>query len=75
MAEAARIAEGMGADFVDANLGCPIDDATRRGFGAALLRRPSRVAAIVAAMKEAVTVPVSVPVYVMTVCVVPAAKE
>ncbi len=60
MAEAARIAQDHGADFVDVNLGCPIDDATRRGFGAALLRRPSRVAAIVEAMKRAVSIPVTV---------------
>lgn len=60
MAEAARIAEQAGADFIDVNLGCPIDDATRRGFGAALLKRASRVAAIVAAMKRAVSVPVTV---------------
>jgi len=60
MAEAARIAQDEGADFVDVNLGCPIDEATRRGFGAALLQRASRVAAIVEAMKKAVTVPVTV---------------
>lgn len=60
MAEAARIAEGAGADFIDVNLGCPIEDATRRGFGAALLERTSRVAAIVAAMKAAVSVPVTI---------------
>ncbi len=60
VAEAARIAVDHGADFVDLNLGCPIDDATRRGFGAALLERPSRVGAIVAAMKAAVPVPVTV---------------
>jgi len=60
MAEAARIAADAGADFVDVNLGCPIDDATRRGFGAALLRKPARVAAVVAAMKRAVSVPVTV---------------
>lgn len=60
MAEAARIAEDKGADFVDINLGCPIDDATKRGFGAALLRRKSRVAAIVRAMKAAVSVPVTI---------------
>ncbi len=60
MAEAARIAEEMGADFVDVNLGCPIDDATRRGFGAALLERQRRVADIVGAMKAAVRVPVTV---------------
>lgn len=60
MAEAARIAEDGGADFLDVNLGCPIDEATRRGFGAALLRRASRVAAIVEAMKRAVSVPVTI---------------
>ncbi len=60
MAEAARIAEQAGCDFIDVNLGCPIDDATKRGFGAALLERPARVAAIVAALKKAVAVPISV---------------
>jgi len=60
MAEAARIAEQRGADFVDVNLGCPIDDATKRGFGAALLERPTRVARIVEAMKAAIGIPVTV---------------
>lgn len=60
MAEAARHAEQAGADFVDINCGCPIDDATRRGFGAALLTRATRVRDIVAAMKAAVSIPVSV---------------
>ncbi len=59
MAEAARIAEQAGADFVDINLGCPIHDATSRGFGAALLRRATRVADIVTAMKSAVSIPVT----------------
>jgi tRNA-dihydrouridine synthase 3 len=60
MAEAARIAADQGADFVDVNLGCPIDEVTRRGFGAALLERATRVAAVVAAMKAAVTIPVTI---------------
>jgi tRNA-dihydrouridine synthase 3 len=60
MAEAAKVAEGSGADFVDVNLGCPIDEVTRRGFGASLLQRPSKVAAIVAAMKAAVSIPVTI---------------
>jgi len=60
MAEAAIIAEEQGADFVDVNLGCPIDDATRRGFGAALMKRQKRVAEIVAAMKAAVSIPISI---------------
>lgn len=60
LAEAARAAEERGADFVDVNLGCPIDDAVRRGFGASLLRRAARVAEIVAAMKRAVSIPVTI---------------
>jgi len=60
MAEAARTAEEGGADFVDVNLGCPIQDTVRRGFGAALLRRATRVAAIVEAMKAAVAIPVTI---------------
>ena len=60
MAEAARVAEDAGADFLDINLGCPIDETTRRGFGAALLERPARVAAVVAAMKAAVKIPVTI---------------
>lgn len=59
MAEAAGIAEQSGADFVDVNLGCPIEDATKRGFGAALLGRAKRVGEIVSAMKAAVSIPVT----------------
>ena len=60
LAEAARIAADRGADFVDLNLGCPVEDAVRRGFGAALLRRATRVAALVHAMKRAVSIPVTI---------------
>jgi tRNA-dihydrouridine synthase 3 len=60
MAEAARVAAGEGADFIDVNCGCPIDEVTRRGFGASLLRRTSRIAAIVGAMAKSVPVPITV---------------
>ncbi len=60
MAEAARTAVDQGADFVDVNCGCPIDEVTRRGFGASLLQRPSKVASIVTAMKAAVSVPITI---------------
>ena len=43
LAEAARIADDRGADFIDLNLGCPVEAATGRGFGAALQERPARV--------------------------------
>ena len=60
MAEAARVAEGSGADFIDVNCGCPIDEVTRRGMGAALLERAGKLAGVVAALKAAVRVPVTV---------------
>lgn len=60
MAEAARVVVEAGARFVDLNFGCPIDLIVKRGSGAALLQRPGRLAEIVAAVRAAVTVPVSV---------------
>jgi tRNA-dihydrouridine synthase 3 len=55
MAWAAALVESRGADFVDVNLGCPIDYFTRKGLGAALARQPKRIQRIVEAMKRAVT--------------------
>jgi tRNA-dihydrouridine synthase 3 len=60
LAEGARIAEAKGARFVDLNCGCPIDEMTRRGLGAGLLRKPGRLARLVEAMAKAVKVPVTV---------------
>lgn len=60
LAEGARLAESRGARFVDLNCGCPIDQITRRGLGASLLRKPTRLGRLVAAMKAAVRVPVTV---------------
>ncbi len=63
MAWAAALAEARGADFVDVNLGCPIDHFTRKGMGAALARQPKRVGRIVAAMAAAVSrAPITVKV-------------
>ena len=59
----AALVASRGADFVDLNLGCPIDEFTRRGLGSALLRQPRRIERLVAAMKEgAGTVPVTVKI-------------
>lgn len=62
MAWAAALVEARGADFIDVNLGCPIDHFTRMGLGAALGRQPARVRRIVEAMKAAVRVPVTVKI-------------
>ena len=60
LVEGARLAESRGARFVDLNCGCPIDQITRRGLGASLRRKPARLGRLVAAMKAAVQVPVTV---------------
>lgn len=62
LAWAAALVEARGADFVDLNLGCPIDHFTRMGLGAALGRQVTRVRRIVEAMRTAVQVPVTVKI-------------
>jgi tRNA-dihydrouridine synthase 3 len=62
MGWAAVVAEARGADFVDVNLGCPIDHFTRIGLGAALARQPNRVRKIVRTMADQVKIPVTVKI-------------
>lgn len=60
MAEAARIAEDLGYDEVNINCGCPSDRVQAGRFGACLMAEPDTVAACVAAMRRAVSIPVTV---------------
>ena len=57
---AARMAEAAGFDEVNLNVGCPSGRVQRGAIGACLMREPGRVAAGVAAMRDAVAVPVTV---------------
>ncbi|MBU8869335.1 MAG: tRNA-dihydrouridine synthase family protein [Gemmatimonadales bacterium] len=60
MADAAVLAAESGARFIDLNFGCPIDVIVRRGAGAALLKRPGKLTEIIAAVRSAVNIPLSV---------------
>jgi tRNA-dihydrouridine synthase B len=60
MAEAARLVQAAGADLIDVNFGCPVKKVTKTGAGATLLEEPERATRIVAAVAEAVDVPVTV---------------
>src|SRR5512144_1565981 len=60
MAEAARIVQGIGADIVDVNMGCPVPKVARHEAGCSLMRDPVHAARIVSHMAKAVRIPVTV---------------
>jgi tRNA-dihydrouridine synthase A len=60
LAEAARIATAFGYDEVNLNVGCPSDRVQSGRFGACLMREPALVADCIAAMRAAVSIPVTV---------------
>ncbi|MBN9058036.1 MAG: tRNA dihydrouridine(20/20a) synthase DusA, partial [Rhizobiales bacterium] len=60
VAEAARIGAEYGYAEINLNVGCPSDRVQSGTFGACLMREPQRVADCVAAMKAAVSIPVTV---------------
>lgn len=60
MAEGARISEGIGADLIDINMGCPAKKVTRGLSGSALMRDLDHAARLIEAVVAAVKVPVTI---------------
>jgi nifR3 family TIM-barrel protein len=60
MAAAAQIVEGMGADIVDVNMGCPVPKIAKHNAGCSLMREPEHAADVVRTMARAVRIPVTV---------------
>lgn len=60
LAQCAQIAERAGFDEVNLNVGCPSDRVQSGEFGACLMKTPSRVADCIRAMREAVSIPVTI---------------
>src|SRR3989344_902878 len=60
LSECAKIAQDYGYDEVNLNIGCPSDRVQSGQFGACLMKQPQRVAECIAAMKEAVNLPITV---------------
>jgi tRNA-dihydrouridine synthase B len=60
MAAAAQVVEGMGADIVDVNMGCPVPKIAKHNAGCSLMREPAHAAAVIGAMTRAVKIPVTV---------------
>jgi tRNA-dihydrouridine synthase B len=62
LASAARELEKFSPAFFDINMGCPMPKITNNGEGSALMRSPRLCGEIVAAVREAVGVPVTVKI-------------
>jgi tRNA-dihydrouridine synthase B len=60
MAAAAQVVEGMGADIVDVNMGCPVPKIAKHNAGCSLMREPVHAASVISAMAKAVKIPVTV---------------
>ncbi|MDA7780594.1 tRNA dihydrouridine(20/20a) synthase DusA [Candidatus Pelagibacter sp.] len=59
LAEVAKIAEDMGYDEININLGCPSKKVQKNMFGACLMREPDLVAECINAMVNACKIPVT----------------
>jgi tRNA-dihydrouridine synthase B len=62
MAEGARIVEGLGADIVDINMGCPAREVTGKLSGSALMRDLDHALSLIEAVVRAVRVPVTLKI-------------
>ena len=60
MADAAQIVEGLGANIVDVNMGCPVPKIAKHNAGCSLMREPEHAASVIAAMTKRVKIPVTV---------------
>ncbi|CAI5993280.1 unnamed protein product [Closterium sp. NIES-65] len=54
------VAEHCQVDFVDLNIGCPIDIVVNKGSGSSLLRKPQRLEQVIRATALAIDVPLTV---------------
>ncbi len=59
MLEAALIAQDLGPDIIDVNMGCPAKSVAHRGCGVGLMRNPRRVGEIFAKLTANLQIPVT----------------
>jgi len=60
LARCAKLGEAYGYDEINLNIGCPSERVQKGAFGACLMAEPELVAACVASINDAVSVPVTV---------------
>ncbi len=62
MAEAAKVAEARGADFVDLNFGCPVPKVTKKGAGSAILKDLPHMIDMISTIKKAINIPLTIKI-------------
>jgi tRNA-dihydrouridine synthase B len=62
MARAAAIVESKGADIVDINFGCSVRKVIKTGSGVALMRTPDQAKALLAAVRKAIRIPLTIKI-------------
>ncbi len=62
LAEAAQMAESMGADAIDINMGCPAKQVVGPGAGVDLMRFPEKVKEILTKVRRAVQSPLTIKI-------------
>jgi tRNA-dihydrouridine synthase B len=62
MADAARIIQDSGADMVDINMGCSVRKILKSNSGSALMKDPPLVRRILDAVRQAVTIPLTIKI-------------
>ena len=60
--EGAKQAEEFGADFIDLNLGCPVNKIVKKGAGSALLKDLKTLSKVLHSLKTSVSIPVSLKI-------------
>lgn len=60
MAASARLGQDAGFDEININVGCPSDRVQNGAFGACLMLQPAQVADCIAAIRQHVTIPITV---------------
>jgi len=62
LAEAAKMAEAMGADTIDINMGCPAEQVVKTGAGADLMRFPKKAKGILNEVRKGVEIPLTIKI-------------
>jgi tRNA-dihydrouridine synthase B len=62
LADAAKIIEQLGLDFVDLNLGCPVPKVTKKGGGSAWLCHPVDLGKMLAQVKQGLSIPLTIKI-------------